>query len=278
MDTLLYDEPGPVTRARIRRWSLVAVLLLLAGAGLVGWRLWSQGQFEEDLWAPFLHEPALHQGLLEGLIGTLQAAVVAMTLALVVGFAVAIARLSPLRPLQVTGSLFVWFFRGPPLLILILFFFLAFPLAFDIDITPFWALVLGLTLYNGAVLAEVIRAGVLALPRGQGEAAQALGMRRGTSLRYVLLPQAVRNMLPAVISQMVILVKDTSLGFVVSYGELLRYGNTAIQVLDNPIQMYVVVALIFIAVNVVLSRLAVFLDRGSASRMLRRRRVMAENV
>ncbi|WP_109474658.1 amino acid ABC transporter permease [Ornithinimicrobium cavernae] len=277
MSTLLYDEPGPVTRARLRSWSVVALLVIGLAVGLVCWRLWGQGQFEEDLWAPFLDEPALRTGLVGGLVGTLQAAAMAMALALVVGFAVAVARLSPSRVVQAAGATFVWFFRGPPLLILILFFFLAFPMAFDIDITPFWALVLGLMLYNGAVLAEVIRAGVLALPRGQEEAAVALGMRRGTTLRYVLLPQAVRNMLPAVISQMVILVKDTSLGFVVSYGELLRYGNTAIQVLDNPIQMYLVVALIFIAINMSLSRVAHALEKNPVASGLRRRRTVAES-
>ena len=143
---------------------------------------------------------------------------------------------------------------------MILFFFLGFPYAFGIDLNAFWALVLSLMLYNGSVLAEIFRSGVLSLPRGQSEAASSLGLSGARAMWHILLPQAIRNMLPAIISQLVVLLKDTSLGFVVSYFELLRYGNTAIQILHNPIQVYVLIAAIFITVNFALSRLARWLE------------------
>ena len=151
-------------------------------------------------------------------------------------------------------------FRGLPLLLVILGIFLAFPLAFSIELSALQSLVLGLTLYNGAVIAEIVRAGVLAIPRGQTEAAMAVGLGRGQVLRLVLLPQAIRIMLPALISQLVVLLKDTSLGFIIGFSELLRTGGEIVQVLNNPIQMYVAVALVFIVLNGALSLLASYVE------------------
>jgi glutamate transport system permease protein len=153
-------------------------------------------------------------------------------------------------------------FRGLPLLLLILFLFLALP-AVGVTISVFWALVAGLTLYNSAVLGEIFRAGILSLPKGQTEAAYAIGLRRGQTLRLILVPQAVRRMLPALISQLVTLLKDTSLGFVIGYAELLRNGRTAVEFLGGrySIPIYTAIAVVYIAVNASLSFLARWLDR-----------------
>jgi glutamate transport system permease protein len=124
-----------------------------------------------------------------------------------------------------------------------------------------WYLVIGLTAYNAVVIAEIIRAGVQALPRGQTEAASAIGLTRAATLRLILLPQAFRIMLPALISQIVVILKDTSLGAFISYEELLRRGNLAVQNLGNPLQLYLLIGVLFVAVNSVLSRLAVFAER-----------------
>lgn len=258
--TVLYDVQGPRARRRVLVWSVVAGVVLLAVAFLVFRRLQDNGQLEPELYRPFVEEGQLWERLWVGLQNTLKAAAYGLVLASVVGLLLGAGRLSHSRWLRVPCTVVVEFFRATPLLLLILFFFLAFPLAFSIRLEPLWALVLGLTLYNGAVIAEIVRAGVLALPRGQTEAALAIGLTRGQALRLVLLPQAVRIMLPSLVSQLVVLLKDTSLGFVIGFEELLRIGGQVVQVLDNPIQVYVVVAAIYIAINLALGRLASWLE------------------
>jgi glutamate transport system permease protein len=148
-----------------------------------------------------------------------------------------------------------------PLLLLILFLFLGLP-ALGVTVSTFWALVGALTLYNSAVIGEIFRAGILSLPRGQTEAAYAIGLRRMQTLRIILLPQAVRRMLPALISQLVTLLKDTSLGFVIGYEELLRRGRSAVEFLGGrySIAVYTGIAILYILVNMSVSQFARWLD------------------
>ena len=122
--------------------------------------------------------------------------------------------------------------------------------------------VIGLTVYNAVVIAEIVRSGVASLPRSQVEAASAIGLTRGQSLRLVQLPQAFRIMLPALISQLVVVVfKDTSLGFVILFPEVISFARIAIQTLSNPLQLYFVIAILFIAINYLLSRFAQWVER-----------------
>jgi glutamate transport system permease protein len=253
---VLYDAQGPRARRRVLIASIIGAALLLVLLGLAAKRLADNEQFEYAKYQPFLEEPQLYERLFEGLQNTLQAAAYGLVLAMLLGIVLAFGRLSQLWFIRVPAVAVIEFFRGVPLLLLILFFFLAFPLAFDVELPALWSLVLGLTLYNGAVIAEIVRAGVLAIPKGQTEAAYAMGLSRGQTLRLVLLPQAIRVMLPALISQLVVLLKDTSLGFVIGFSELLRTGGQLVQVLDNPIQMYVAIALVYIVINSLLGLLA----------------------
>ena len=257
---VLYDVQGPRARRRVLLASLVGAAVLALLLLVVLDRLADNGQLEYDKYEPFLTEPLVYERLLEGLLNTLKAAAYALVLATALGVLLAFGRLSHRWFIRVPATVVVEVFRGLPLLLLILAIFLAFPLALSIELSALQALVLGLTLYNGAVIAEIVRAGVLAIPRGQTEAASAIGLGRGQTLRLVLLPQAVRIMLPALISQLVVLLKDTSLGFIISYPELLRTGGQLVQVLDNPLQMYVAVALIYIVLNGSLSLLASYLE------------------
>ena len=257
---VLYDVQGPRARRRVLVGSVLGVLVLGALLVLAARRLAANGQFEADLYEPFLDEPLLYERLLEGLTNTLQAAAYALVLALLLGVVLAFGRLSHRAWVRVPAVGVVEFFRGVPLLLLILAIFLAFPRAFGVELSALQALVLGLMLYNGAVIAEIIRAGVLSIPKGQSEAAMAMGLSRGQTLRLVLLPQAVRVMLPAIISQLVVLLKDTSLGFVIGFPELLRTGGQLVQVLNNPLQMYAAVAVIYIVINLCLSLLASYLE------------------
>jgi len=259
-ESVLYDVQGPRARRRVLIGSIVGALLVAGLLVLAAQRLAANEQFDADLYEPFFNEPDLYRRLGAGLRNTLKAAAYALVLALLLGTILAFGRLSGRAWLRLPAVTVIEFFRGVPLLLLILFFFLAFPLAFRVTLPPLYALVFGLTLYNGAVIAEIIRAGVQSLPKGQTEAASAIGLTRGQTLRLVLLPQAVRIMLPALVSQLVVLLKDTSLGFVIGFEELLRIGGQAVQVLDNPIQLYVLIALIYITINLLLSRLASYLE------------------
>jgi glutamate transport system permease protein len=215
MSSTLYDTTGPVTRRRTLYGSIAGAVLILIILGVAISRLASKGAFEGELWE-VLTQPALQRLLLRGLLATLQAAAVAMLLAMLLGAVLAVGALSRRGWLSRPVSLWVELFRGLPLLLLILFAYLGLP-QIGLEVSTFWALVIGLTLYNSAVISEIFRAGILSLPRGQSEAAEAIGLRRGQVLRIVLIPQAVRLMLPALISQGVTLLKDTSLGFVISY-------------------------------------------------------------
>ena len=259
-ESVLYDVQGPRARRRVLVGSIVGGLLVAGLLLLAAQRLAANDQFAAELYEPFFTEPDLYRRLGTGLRNTLKAAAYALVLALLLGTILAFGRLSARAWLRLPAVAVIEFFRGVPLLLLILFFFLAFPLAFRVDLPPLYALVFGLTLYNGAVIAEIIRAGVQSLPVGQTEAAAAVGLTRGQTLRLVLLPQAVRIMLPALVSQLVVLLKDTSLGFVIGFEELLRIGGQAVQVLGNPIQLYLLIALIYITINVALSRLAGYLE------------------
>jgi len=266
-EAVLYDAAGPRGRRRILLGSLAGGVLVALVVGLAVARLASKGVFEAERWQ-VLTRQALLELLAEGLAATLRVAALAMVLAMAVGGLLAVARLSRRRWLAAAAGAWVELFRGLPLLLLILFLFLGLPAA-GVTISTFWALVGGLTLYNSAVLGEIFRAGILSLPRGQTEAAYAIGLRRGQTLRMILIPQAVRRMLPALISQLVTLLKDTSLGFVIAYAELLRVGRNAVEFLGGPysIPVYTAIAVVYIAVNASLSLLARWLDRRTRRRL-----------
>ena len=260
-EAVLYDVAGPRSRRRILVGSVVGLLVIAVILGLAVARLAAKGAFEADLWQ-VLTQNDVQRLLGRGLAATLRAALLAMALSMLVGALLAVGRLSRRRWLAGLAGGWVELFRGLPLLLMILFVFLGLP-ALGVTVSTFWALVAGLTLYNSAVLGEIFRAGILSLPRGQTEAAYAIGLRQGQTLRIILLPQAIRRMLPALVSQLVTLLKDTSLGFVIGYTELLRNGRTGVEFLGGKysIPIYTAIAVIYIAVNGSLSLLASWLDR-----------------
>jgi glutamate transport system permease protein len=260
-EAVLYDTVGPRGRRRILLGSVAGVLLVVAVLGVAVARLAAKGSLDPELWR-VLTEGAVQRLIGRGLAATLRAAVVARVLSRAVGAVLVVGRLSRRAWVARPAGAWVELFRGLPLLLMILFLFLGLP-AVGITISVFWALVAGLTLYNSAVLGEIFRAGILSLPKGQTEAAYAIGLRRGQTLRLILVPQAVRRMLPALISQLVTLLKDTSLGFVIGYAELLRNGRTAVEFLGGrySIPIYTAIAVVYIAVNASLSFLARWLDR-----------------
>ena len=258
--SLLFDTPGPRARARHRMYA-VALLLLLAVLGfVVARRLYD----EEVLTLTVFNDTFQNDNvsyLLEGLVATLKAAGAAIVCSLVFGTVLAVGRLSDHRLLRWPATVVIEFFRAVPLVLQIILIYSA----FQDTLGVFGSLVAGLTLYNGSVLAEVFRAGVVAVPRGQSEAAYSVGMRKTQVMASVLLPQAVKFMLPAIISQCVIVLKDTSLGYVIVYVELVRTSRqVALAVQDATILTYVTAALVFITINYSLSKLAEYLERRLA--------------
>ncbi|MFB8773134.1 amino acid ABC transporter permease [Streptomyces broussonetiae] len=263
MTSVLYDAPGPKAKRRNVIFSVIFFLLL----ALLLWWMWraldEQGQLAWKLWKPFTEEQAWTTYLLPGLADTLKAAALSMVIALPLGAVFGIARLSDHRWVRVAAGAVVEFFRAIPVLLLMLFANEFYARSTDVssDDRPLYAVVTGLVLYNASVLAEIVRAGILALPKGQTEAAQAIGLRKGQTMASVLLPQAVTAMLPAIVTQLVVIVKDTALGGVmIGFTELLNARGTLAANYANVIPSFIVVAVIFIVLNFLLTSFASWLE------------------
>jgi glutamate transport system permease protein len=251
----LGEELGPGGRRRVLLVTVAATLVLIGAVWVAIQRFASHDQLEAERWTWLWQVPGAIEFLLRGLGNTVRVAVVSMVLAIALGAALSLTRLSLTRPVRWVSGTWTEVFRAVPLLLLI--YFVARLLGrYGINIDVFWVLVLGLVLYNGAVLGEIFRAGILSLPRGQTEAAWSVGLTYWQSMRLVILPQAVRRMIPALVSQLVTLLKDTSLGFVLPYEELLRRGQLAAENTGFSLQAYIYIALAYVAVNFSLSRLA----------------------
>ncbi|MEU1048772.1 amino acid ABC transporter permease [Streptomyces sp. NPDC005897] len=266
MSSILYDAQGP--RAK-RRNVLFTVVFLVALAALLWWvfnTLNDKGQLEWALWKPFFTgTEAWSTYIWPGLQNTLKAAVLAVVIALPLGAVLGIARLSDHKWVRVPAAVVVEFFRSIPVLVLMIFGLALFAEYTNVssDDRPLYAVVTGLVLYNASVLAEIVRAGILALPRGQAEGAMAIGLRKGQVMRLILLPQAVTAMLPAIVSQLVVILKDTALGgAILTFPELLASANTMSGYYGaNVIASYTVVAVIYIALNFALTTFASWLER-----------------
>jgi glutamate transport system permease protein len=258
--SVLFDAPGPATIARHRIYTVVAVLALIGVLAFVVWRLYENGQFEYELWEPFVTPSYVEALLIDGLLVTLQMAFSAVLLAVVFGLIFGVGKLSDQAWVRWPCWAVVEFFRAVPVLLLMVLIFFSYGISRG-DSGAYWTVVVALMLYNGAVLAEVFRAGILAVPRGQAEAAYAVGMRKTQVMNIVLLPQAVKIMLPAIISQMVVALKDTSLGYAVAAPGLTAIGDQIYGQFGNQVPTAMVLAAIYIVVNLVLTYLATLVQK-----------------
>jgi glutamate transport system permease protein len=225
-------------------------------------RLADKGQLTAAKWRPFLTGDLWKTYVLPGILGTLTAAAISIVLAGILGFALGVGRLSPMRAVRVPCAVIVEFFRAVPVLIMMIFAYFLFAL-YDMFPSKHLALagvVTGLTLYNGAVIAEIVRSGVGSLPRGQSEAAAALGLSWGQTMRSVLLPQAITSMLPVLVSQLVVVLKDTAIGYQITYLEMVRQGTVIGSTYGNYIPALMVIAVLMIALNFALSAAATQLE------------------
>ncbi|MET7288816.1 amino acid ABC transporter permease [Streptomyces sp. NPDC005573] len=273
MSSVLYDAQGPGAKRR----NILYTAAFLAVLAVVVWWVYSaldeKGQLAWVLWKPLFGSEAYTTYVWPGLQNTLKAAALAMVIALPLGAALGIARLSDHAWVRVPAAALVEFFRAIPVLVLMIFGNALYAMYTDVssDDRPLYAVVTGLVLYNASVLAEIVRAGILTLPKGQSEAAMAIGLRKGQVMRLILLPQAVTAMLPAIVSQLVVIVKDTALGgAVLTFPELLASASTMSAYYGaNTLASFTAVSVIFVLINFSLtsfaSRLEQWLRRSKKS-------------
>lgn len=257
--SVLFDAPGPKARARIVAANIVGALLAVALLVWMGIQLHNAGQLRGELWTPLVEASAWQNFLIPGLINTLVAAALSIAAATVLGTLFGVGRLANSVVVRWTCGIIVEFFRAVPVLIMMVAGWVLFSRvdAIPRSDAPLVAVVVALTLYNGAVIAELVRSGVHGLPSGQREAALAVGMTRGQSIRSVELPQALLAMLPSLVSQFVVILKDSALGQIVTYPELLRQARLLGSRSPMPIlQVMLLAAVLFVLINYALSKCA----------------------
>ena len=261
--SVLFDAPGPRAKVRNRIISGVSLTVLALVAWAVISRLADKGQLTAAKWRPFTTADLWQTYVLPGIIGTLTAAAISIVLALILGLLLGVGRLSPLRAIRWPCAVIVEILRAIPVLIMMIFAYFLFALygVFPSNQLALAGVVTGLTLYNGAVIAEIVRSGVGSLPRGQSEAASALGLSWGQTMRSILLPQAIASMLPVLISQLVVVLKDTAIGYQITYLEMVRQGTVIGSTYGNYVPALIVIAVLMIAVNFALSTAATRVER-----------------
>ena len=269
---ILFDAPGPRAKRNVLIANLIALAVVLVILALVLLQFDRQDQLDPRRWVNAINGNAWTNYYLPGLQFTLQSSGIAVVTAMVFGLIFGFLRLAPFAIIRGASAVVVEFFRAVP--VLVMMFFLYF--FFSRQVAPtgliasqdsaYFAVILGLTVYNGAVIAELIRSGVKSLPKGQREAAAAVGMTRNQSLRIVEVPQALTAMLPSLLSQFVVILKDSALGFLIGFYELLQYSRQLGSGYSNILQTLVVAALIFIVMNYLLTKLATRLARRLSSR------------
>ena len=252
LEDVLFGDLGPKAQAITRAVSVTVAATLLALAAAIVYQFQTAGQFERRLWEFFAWETTW-AFLAKGLLGTLASAATAAVIALVLGLVLLVGRRSPLRLVRWPAVAVIEFLRGVPTLLLIYVCFLVLP-SIGIKLSAYWMLTLPVGLSTAAVVAEVYRAGVLAVPRGQTEAARALGLNEARVFAHVVFPQALRYIVPALVAQLVIVVKDTTFGYVVTYGELMQNARVLIANYRSLVPVYLAVAVLYCSVNYAISR------------------------
>jgi glutamate transport system permease protein len=258
--SVLFDAPGPRTVKRHRTYTVVAGVAIAVVLALVIFRLQAVGQFDYDQWEVFITPRYVQVILVDGMLKTLQMAVSAIVGAVVFGLVFGIGKLADQRWISLPSALVVEFFRAVPVLLLMILVFFSYGITRG-DSGAYWSVVIALTLYNGAVLAEVFRAGINAVPKGQAEAAYAIGLRKSQVTNLILLPQAVKIMLPAIISQCVVALKDTSLGYAVAAPGLTAVTRLVFLQFGNQFATIMVTAALYIIMCVALSGLATWVQK-----------------
>lgn len=261
---VLFDAPGPKARIRHRILTGIGALIAIAIAYVVYLKFDEAGQLKASMWKPFVTDPSVWTSyLIPGLRGTFMAAGISIVLAVIFGLLFGMGRLSPIGPVRWFCGVIVEFFRAVPVLLMMVFAYFGYFATSNLvpnEHAPLAAVVTALTLYNGAVIAELVRSGVHGLPKGQSEAGLAVGLTPGQVLRSIQLPQALTAMLPALVGQLVVVLKDSALGYGITYLELLTWSKTLGSAYANTVPAYIVAGILFVIINYTLTKLAVYLE------------------
>lgn len=267
MRDALYEAPGPKTRRAVRIGTAVSLVAVAALIALVVQRFYVTDQLSVHYWYFFTHL-STWTFLLAGFKGTVEVALTAGAIALALGLVLMLGRTSGIKPLQAVCRLFTDFFRGVPSLLFIYFFFLVLP-QYGVNLPAFWMITLPVALAAAGVLSEVFRAGVNAVPAGQIEAAQALGLSKAKITFKIVLPQAIRFIIPSLVSQLVVVVKDTTVAYVVSYPDLMQNARVLITNYDALVSVYLVIAVIYILINLAINKVAVYVSHKTGATIIR---------
>lgn len=257
----LYEAPGPRTRRRIAVFTALALVALGVLIFLVIRQFARQGQLEARYWDFFL-KWSTWRYLGQGLLSTLKAALTAAVVAIALGFILMRGKLRRNPVLRSIATAVIEFTRGVPTLLLIYFFFLVLP-RMGLNLGAFWRITLPCAISASGIIAEAFRAGVNAVPKGQTEAALSLGLSNARTFYQVVFPQALRFVIPSLISELVIVLKDTTFAYVVSYADLMQHAKVLITSHDALVSVYLVVAVIYILINYALNRLSDRVARGN---------------
>lgn len=263
----LYEAPGPRTRRRVRIATAVSLILVVTALAAIGYRFYITGQFAPRYWT-FFAKATTWKFLLQGFAGTVRVALTAGAIALALGLLLMLGRISHLKVLSAVCCVITEFFRSLPSLLLIYFFFLVVP-QYGIKMSSFWMLTLPVALAAAGVLAEVFRAGVNAVPKGQIEAALSLGMSPLRTTFKIVLPQAIRFVIPSLISQLVVVVKDTTVAYVVSYPDLMQNARVLITNYDALVSVYFTIAIIYILINYAINQASIYVSHRLGVKIIR---------
>ncbi len=259
---VLFDAPGPKAVVRHRVIAVIGVLALVGILVFILLRMNEKGQLEADKWTALIDGNAWQNYWIPGIWDLLRVSAIAVALSVVFGLVLAMGRMSDIAAIRWAATIFVEFFRAVPVLIMMIFtyFYLAYQDWSNDAWNPFIAVVTGLTLYNSSVLCEVIRSGVRSLPNGQREAGLSIGLNPSQVRRAILVPQALTSMLPVIVSQVIVIVKDSALGYIIFYTELLTSARNLGSSQANVLQSYLFAAVLFILINYAISKLAEALE------------------
>ena len=266
MRDALYEAPGPKTKRKIMVGTAVSAVVVACILLAILGRFYATGQLDPRYWTFFL-EWSTWRFLLQGFAGTVRVALTAGAISLVLGMLLMLGRVSKVKPLSAACRVVIDFFRGVPSLLLIYFFFLVVP-QYGIKMSSFWML----TLPVAAAFRRFgrgLRAGVNAVPRGQVEAAMSIGLSPAKTMRKIVLPQAVRYVIPSLISQLVVVVKDTTVAYVVSYPDLMQNARVLITSYDALVSVYFTIALIYILINYAINKASVAVANRTGVKIIR---------
>ncbi|WP_159609696.1 amino acid ABC transporter permease [Glutamicibacter sp. JC586] len=277
--SILFDTPGPRARRRILIINIIGALIALGVVAWIFFGLAGKGQMKPEQWDDFVQASTWKNYLWPGLVNTLKAAILGIVGSVIFGLVFGVGRLSQNKLINGLCTVVVEFFRAVPVLLMIVFFNVFFARSLELPgDTALWAVVAALIFYNGSVVAELVRSGVHNLPKGQREAGIAIGLTRGMSLRHIEIPQALVAMLPALIGQFVVILKDSALGYIISFNELLFFARTYSSPNGNVLQALIVTAVIFILINFTLSKIAELVSKRLSSRVKKSKNAAAELV